>query len=460
MGPPLTASSGIFGGLPREEVEGFPAAEIRGELAAMVEKGRWPGFVACAFTGDRRLERCALACSQGKADLARGTSMTLDTICRLYSMTKAFIGVGLLRLAERGQLGIDDPVHIHLPEPVAAHFRSPRVATENPEVSERAKGPITIRQLMTHTSGMGSDIATGLDALTRKRGRWERMYEDLTAAVDEGRIGSLAEFIEALSQLPLWQHPGREFYYSYGYDVLGYVLEQISGLTLDEFLRREVFEPLGMRDTGFAVPKASTKRLATLYRHTKAQRFGADGSKAELRPVDSVFTEGRHCRVMSGGGCVSSRDGGLTSTLRDYSKFLVVMFNHGAIPGSRKRLFSKASAELVLQNHCAAVGGVRQNGEPRIFAHNRKGVGLNIMGEVQLAGCEADSKCQWFDGVPGLVQWGGAATTFYKYQKVNGRPLLLIIFTQVLPQDDGRATTASFLKMRSWAESQPPLPVS
>uniref|UniRef100_A0A7S2VMZ7 Beta-lactamase-related domain-containing protein n=1 Tax=Zooxanthella nutricula TaxID=1333877 RepID=A0A7S2VMZ7_9DINO len=381
--------------------------------------------------------------------------MSLDSICRLYSMTKAFVGVGVLRLVERGQLGLDDPAHFHLPEPAAARFRAPRVATRDGTSTERAKGPITLRQLLTHTSGMGSDIATGLDALTRKRGRWERMYESLTDAVDDGRINSLADFVEALSQLPLWQHPGREFYYSYGYDVLGFVLEHVSGLPLDDFLRREVFEPLGMHDTGFAVPRANAQRLCRLYRHTKARRFGANGASAELRPVDSRFVEGRYCRVLSGGGCVSSRDGGLTSTLRDYSKFLVTMFNYGAMPGSRKRLLSKASAALLMQNHCAAVGGLRPSGEPRICAHNRKGVGLNLLGEMQLEGCEADSKCQWFDGVPGLVQWGGAATTFYKYQKVNGRPLLLIIFTQVLPQDDGRATTASFLRMRSWAEAQP-----
>jgi len=382
--------------------------------------------------------------------------MNADTLVRLYSMTKAFIGVGILRLSERGLLRLDDPVFKHLPEPVAARFREPRVATEKEEETEPAKGPITIRQLLTHTSGMGSDIAPGLDALTRKRGRWERMYEDLTSAVDEGRIHTLSGFVEALSELPLWQHPGREFYYSYGYDVLGYLLEQKSGLSLDAFLRREVFKPLGMRDTGFSVPQASASRLARLYRHTKARRFGADGSRPELRPVDSRFVEGRHCTVLSGGGCVSSRDGGLTSTLRDYSKFLVAVFNQGVVPGSRKRLFSPASAELMLQNHCAAVGGLRRNGQPRIFAHNRKGVGLNLMGEVQLEGCEADKNCLWFDGVPGLVQWGGAATTFYKYQRVNGRPLLLIMFAQVLPQDDGRACSAAFLRMRAWAESQPP----
>lgn len=77
----------------------------------------------------------------------------------------------------------------------------------------------------------------------------------------------------------------------------------------------------------------------------------------------------------------------------------------------------------------------RRNGKPRIYAHNRKGVGLNLLGEVQLPGCEPDDNFAWFDGVPGLIQWGGAATTFYKYQVVNGRPLLLIMFTQVLPQD-------------------------
>lgn len=446
-----------FGGLPYKELPGFPAQDVKDMLQDMVEKGKWPGFAACAFTGQGRLDCCAMHCASGKADLGRGSAMTCDTIVRLYSMTKAFVGVGILRLAERGRLALDDSAFKHMPEPIAARFRAPRVFVERSsgDSTELAKNPITIRQLLTHTSGMGSDIATGLDALSRKRGRWERMYEGLTSAVDEGRIGKLSEFVETLSKLPLWQHPGREFYYSYGYDVLGYILEYKSGLPLDRFLQREVFKPLGMLDTGFSVPKRSAGRLARLYRHTKARRFGANGSRSELRPVESRFLEGRHCRVLSGGGCVSSRDGGLISTMRDYSKFLATVFSGGIIPGSRKRLFSLTSAKLILKNHCAAVAGCRADGQPRIFAHNRKGVGLNLMGEVQLKGCEADENNLWFDGVPGLVQWGGAATTFYKYQVVNGRPLLLIVFTQVLPQDDGRACSASFARIREWAESQP-----
>lgn len=434
----------------------MPAEEVCRELEAMVEKGRWPGFVAAGFTGNGQLlEKCCLTYASGKADIKRGTSMGCDTIVRLYSMTKAFIGLGVLLLQERGRLNLDDPVHVHLPEKMAKGFRSPRVAGKEEHVTHPAKSSITIRQLLTHSSGIGADIATGLDALTRKRGRWEGIYKGLTAAVDAGQIDTLGSFVEALSELPLWQHPGREFYYSYGYDVLGYVLELISGLSLEEFLRREILDPLDMKDTGFAVPRTKASRLATLYRHTKAQSFGADGKKAQLRPVTSHFVEGRHCRVLSGGGCVSSQDGGLISTLRDYSKFLVMVFNHGVIPGTRKRLLSKASAAMLLQNHCSDVGGLKANGEPRIFAHNRKGIGLNLLGEIQLEGCEADDGNLWFDGQPGLIQWGGAATTFYKFQRINGRPLLLIFFTQVLPQDDGRSCTAAFQRMRSWAETHP-----
>jgi len=451
-------SGAALGGLLPKEVPGLPVEEMRAEFEAMVEKGRWPGFVSCAFTGEGRLENCVFSCVGGKADVARGGAMGMDTIFRLYSMTKAFIGLGILKFVEKGQLRLDDPVYKHLPEPVAGRFREPRVVVEQADgpSTEPAHSAITILQLLTHTSGMGSDIATGLDALTRKRTRWESMYEDLTAAVDEGRIRTLSEFAEELSKLPLWQHPGREFYYSYGYDMLGFILEHKSGLSLDAFLRREVFQPLGMGDTGFSVPARKAGRLARLYRHTKACRFGASGARAELRPVENGFVEGRHCTVLSGGGCVSSRDGGLTSTIRDYSKFLVAVFNKGVVPGSRQRLFSEASAEILLTNHCAKVAGLRPDGAPNICAHNRKGVGLNMMGEVQLEGCEPDKNCLWFDGVPGMVQWGGAATTFYKYQFVNGRPLLLIVFSQVLPQDDGRSCSANFKRMRAWAEAQPP----
>jgi len=214
---------------------------MRREFEEMVEKGRWPGFVACAFTGEgSRLDKCVLTAARGKADLGRAAgTMGADTICRLYSMTKAFIGIGIVRLCERGLLRLDDPIYKHLPEPVASRFRVPRVALKNPETTEPARSPITVRQLLTHTSGMGSDIAPGLDALTRKRGRWERIYEGLTTSVDEGRIHNLSQFVEALSELPLWQHPGREFYYSYGYDVLGYLIETISGITLDKFKTHE-----------------------------------------------------------------------------------------------------------------------------------------------------------------------------------------------------------------------------
>jgi CubicO group peptidase (beta-lactamase class C family) len=447
----------LFGGLPVQEVPGFPTEEVCAQMEAMVEKARWPGFVACAFTGEGALlDRCAFTRASGLSDLQRGTPMNFDTIVRLYSMTKAFVGVGVLLLKERGLLKLDDPVHKHLPEPMSSRFRNAVVACEEEGVTEKVKSHITIRQLLSHTSGMGSDIALGLDALTRKRGRWESLYKELTEAVDEARISSLDAFVEALSGLPLWQHPGREFYYSYGYDVLGFILQHRSGKPLGSFLRREIFDPLGMRDTGFAVAKNNASRLAQLYRHTKSKRFGGDGVKAELHPVENFFMEGRHCKVLSGGGCASSRDGGLTSTLRDYTKFLVTLFNQGIVPGSKKRLFTKASADLIMENHCARVGGLGRDGMPRIYAHNRKGVGLNIAGEIQLPGLEPDKGNKWFDGVPGLIQWGGAATTFYKYQRVQGRPLLLIFFTQVLPQDDGRSCSAAFERMRDWAESHPP----
>ena len=310
--------------------------------------------------------------AQGLMDVESGRAMQRDTIFPIASMTKPITGVAVLMLVEEGKIRLSDPVSRFIPE-----FRDTKVAIRKPtagrQVSDAdvytvpADREVTVRDLMTHTSGLASGGAGSREA----------------SQVAPRRIDdTVADYAAELGSAPLDFQPGTAWAYSglAGIDTLGRIVEVASDLTFDEFLRTRIFEPLGMHDTAFNVAHDRRSRVVTLYRRTP------DGLARREVP-DWVGTE----TLFSGGG-------GLWSTAEDYAQFAQMLVNRGELGGVR--LLGPRSVELMASNHVGnmfAEGG-RTGGRPG------KGFGLTV--DVVLDSVKAREHRS-----TGSFGWGGAFGT-------------------------------------------------
>ncbi|HET9362537.1 MAG TPA: serine hydrolase domain-containing protein [Vicinamibacterales bacterium] len=252
----------------------------------------------------------------GAADKEAGTPMRTDTIFRIYSMTKAVTGVAVMVLYEEGRFSLSDPVSRYLPE-----FATMRVAVErtDPASGKRvlshsvpAGRPITILDLLRHTSGFN------YEGPHDEKG--ELSYQRLGLAAAGGDDMTLAEFTKRLAQVPLVHEPGTVWDYSFSMDVLGRLVEVVSGRTLDQFFAERIFMPLRMNDTGFYVPDQKWSRLAALYN---------PAPKGIARADEGAQTAPRRKPALLMGGA------GLMSTVIDYARFVQMLLNDGELDGAR-----------------------------------------------------------------------------------------------------------------------------
>ena len=318
--------------------------------------------------------------------------MQLDTIFRIYSMTKPITSTAVLMLMEEGRLRLADPIAQYIPG-----FKDVKVLDNAPGSGVRqvsADRPITIRDLLTHTAGLsyGFDDVY-IDELYRKH-IWGPMETnpDLT----------LADWIGELAKLPLASQPGTRFRYSVATDVLGYLVQVISGMPFETFLKQRIFEPLGMIDTDFWVPPQKVERFAANY--------GPD-AEAGLKVIDPPATSHytRPSKAPSGGG-------GLVSTTGDYLRFAQMLLNKGELDGVR--LLGRKTVELMTTNHLP--DGVFSFDDPSA------GFGLGVSVLLNLG------KSQTLGSV-GNFGWGGAANTnFWVDPKEE---LLGILMLQFMPSD-------------------------
>jgi CubicO group peptidase (beta-lactamase class C family) len=323
----------------------------------------------------------------GYRDLEKKLPMERDTICRVYSMSKIVTSVAVLMLLEEGKFTLDDPVTNYLPE-----LKNMKVfvggTTESPSVTDLQR-PITIKHLLTHTSGLIYDFA-GNDPLTliyRKAELWSGP--------------DLKNFIEKVGKLPLKHQPGDAFTYGINTDVLGRLVEVTSGKTFADFLQERLFRPLGMHDTSFDVPEEKRRRLAKTYEHASGSSF------QEAKPLIETWPEeGRG--VASGGA-------GLFSTVDDYALFAQMLLNQGQYNGIR--ILGRKTVELMTANHLLTLK------EPIAFnpAH---GFGLGV--EVQR---DLGHGAQL--GSPGAFGWYGAATTYCRIDPKER--IVAIAFAQHFP---------------------------
>ena len=315
----------------------------------------------------------------GLADIDSKQPMRADSIFRIASMTKPLASLAIMMLQEEGLLLLDDPVARYLP----AFEKSPGVIDPDGHVQPLIR-PITLLDLLSHSSGM--TYGGGDDAVAAA-------YRD--AGFSSGQLNSrdqsITEVANQLAQLPLAAQPGERFIYSFGVDVLGAVVEQVSGMTLDAFFQERIFQPLGMRDSSFYLPTDKVNRLVAT--HT----LGADGELKRGADEDMDWTgQGAFVhgpRRLFGGG------GGLLSTAPDYARFLQMLLNGGELDG--KRILSPASVRLMTENHVGARYALGE-GEP--------GMGFGLGFEVKLEPQVRGYKVPMLASV-GAFSWGGAAYT-------------------------------------------------
>ncbi len=332
-------------------------------LKGDVDSGRLPGAVVLVA----RRGKLALFESLGQRDPATGSPMNRDAIFRIYSMTKPVVSVAVMMLMEQGKLLLSDPVARHLPE-----FARQKVAVEQGGqlVLEDVKRPATVQDLLRHTAGLTYEFL-GAAAV-------QRQYAELQIG---SRERSNAEFSRTLAALPLMHQPGSAWDYSRATDVLGRLVEVVSGQSLGDWLRENIFLPLGMLDTGFAVAEAEHHRIAEPFAHDP------DGG-VPLRVLDP-----RRATAMESGG------GGLLSTAMDYARFLQFMRNRGELQGTR--LLGPLTVDYMTADHLGPIPVMGEVLPP--------GYGFGLGFAVRRAAGVSS-----MPGSAGLYYWGGiAGTTFF-----------------------------------------------
>jgi len=294
--------------------------------------------------------------------------MERDTICRMYSMSKIITSVGALILFEEGRYNLDDPVSKYLPELTEMKVMTGGTA-EAPQL-EPLKRPITIKHLLTHTSGLIYDF-DGNDEL-------HKLYKRADLWSGPG----LSDFIAKVGKLPLKHQPGDAFTYAINTDVLGTLIEHVSGRTFGAFLQERIFQPLGMKDTGFDVPETKMNRVAKTYKH------GPDGKLVEAEPLINTWPEA--------GRGIESGGAGIFSTAGDYARFAQMLLNGGTLEGHR--ILGRKTIELMTANHMVTL--------PNNQAATRaKGFGLGVEVTTDLGQLTMPSSV-------GQFGWYGAATTY------------------------------------------------
>ena len=368
-------------------------ARVSDWIRLQIERKRAAGIVTLVS----RRGKTAFLDVAGLADVARGTPMRDDTIFRIYSMTKPLTSVAIMMLYEQGRFQLDDPISRFIPA-----FAESRVMTGGSRGKMEtvpAARPITFRDLLTHTSGLtyGFMDATPVDAHYRAH-KIDFQTEDT----------SLKELVEKAARLPLLAHPGTRWNYSIATDVLGYLVEVISGERFERFLKARVLDPLGLADTDFFVPEAKHGRLAANYAPD-----GKGGLQLIDDPAQSPYRRPRN--VNSGGG-------GLVSTIADYERFCRFMLRKGELDGVR--LLGRKTVELMTSNHLR--GDMADMGTPRFSEATYEGVGFGLGFSVMIDPAKAQIL-----GTPGEYAWGGAASTAFWIDP--GEEMFVVFLTQLTP---------------------------
>ena len=376
---------------------GFDADRLRridDHLAQYVDDGRLAGWQVAIM----RHGELAHHSTHGKRDLAGDVDWSDDTIVRMFSMTKPITSVAAMMLYEEGRFQLKDPVAKFIPSfadtPV---YRSGSFVAP---VTEPQTEPMRIWHLLTHTSGLtyGFHNSHATDAIYRANGFEWGLPEGL----------DLAACCEKWAAMPLVFQPGSEWNYGVSTDVLGRVVEIVSGMSLDEFFRTRILGPLAMDDTGFHVPEGERGRFAQLY-----YRDPASGSATPM-PADPL----RETPTMLSGG------GGLVGTAADYLRFSQMLLNGGELDGVR--LLGPRTVDYMTTNHLPGGADLEEYGRPLFAETTFDGVGFGLGFSVTM-----DAASNRVLNSPGSYSWGGAASTAFWNDPAED--VSVVFLTQLLP---------------------------
>jgi CubicO group peptidase (beta-lactamase class C family) len=345
--------------------------------------------------------------SFGFRDLERSLPVTDDTIWRIYSMTKPVTGVALMSLYERGTFQLSDPVTRFIPE-----WRDLKVRERADDGSARLvdpERPMTVRDLLMHTSGLGFGGGPTLQELfsAEHAGQGRGFVPGLRRGPD----ATLQTMVEHYAGYPLEFHPGRHWLYSVSTDVCARLVEIISAQRFDDYLRETIFQPLGMTDTAFMVPDDKAGRFAACYRRNTSKKLvlADDPQRSGYRQQPSF---------LSGGG-------GLVSTGADYLRFCEMLLFGGELDGVR--ILGRKTVELMTANHLPGDGDLRSFVMPGSYGEvGFDGVGFGLT----MAVAKSPTATQVI-GSAGEFMWGGAASTTFWADPAED--LTVVFMTQLLP---------------------------
>jgi CubicO group peptidase (beta-lactamase class C family) len=365
-----------------------------------VDDGRLPGWLLTIS----RHGRLAYVASYGRRDQEADLPVEPDTIWRIYSMTKPITSVAAMMLYEEGGFELTDPLAAYIPSFAGARVWSG--GSDIRPVTVPATEPVRIWHLLTHTSGLtyGFHRSHPVDAMYRARG-----FEWGTP-----RKTDLAACCDLWAELPLLFQPGAEWNYSHATDVLGRVVEVVSGLRLDEFFETRIFRPLGMTDTAFWLDEGRRDRLAALY------TVGSGGKATRMQTLGEVAS---HPPTFLGGG------GGLVGTAGDYARFTAMLAGAPGSPAGELdgvRLLSPRTVAYMTRNHLPGGADLEAFGRPLFAEVPFSGVGFGL-GFAVLVDAAAGRTL----GCEGEYAWGGAASTAFFVDPASG--LSVSFFTQLLP---------------------------
>jgi len=379
---------------------GFCPTRLARLDAHLAEKYIAPRRLPCTLSLVARHGEIAHLGVQGLADVERGLPAREDTIFRIYSMTKPITSVALMMLVEQGKIALDDPVHHYIPE-----WKNLGVFVAGTHKlgfqTRPCTRPMQVVDLFRHTAGLtyGFQLRTNVDEAYRR----EKIGEIEKAGTLEGMIQSLAK-------LPLEFSPGEAWNYSVATDVLGWLVQVVSGRPFEEFLAEEIFKPLGMVDTGFHVRAGQEHRFAACYQPDRKGRITLQDDPATssyLSPPSFV----------SGGG-------GLVSTAHDYLQFCRMLLNGGTLNGHR--IISRKTLDLMTANHLPGDASIATMSRSLFSEAAYDGVGFGLGFATTLSAHKTL--------MPGSNRdhfWGGAASTFFWVDPEED--LIGIFMTQLIP---------------------------
>jgi len=354
-------------------------------LDTFVKDGKLPGTVTLILKNGKVVFEHA----NGMRDLESGDPMEATDIFRIASQTKAIVSAGVLLLQEEGKLIVTAPLSRYLPE-----FKNTSVAVANEEGYEivPAKRQITVRDLLTHTAGIGYGYGPASEL-------WKEA--EIQGWYFAHRSEPIRETVRRMASLPMDRQPGEAFVYGYNTDILGALIEVVSGMPLDRFLKERIFDPVGMEDTHFYLPAEKMDRLSVVY--------GMKDGKLERSPNSSNM--GGQGEYASGPKVSFSGGAGLLSTAQDYARFLQMIMNEGAYNGVH--VLSPASVSSMLSDHIGHLG--RTNG-------TGFGLGFQVIKDPGAFGALS---------AVGEYSWGGAYHS--NYFASPEQQMVVVYFTQLSP---------------------------